>query len=958
MNTVSTANDQTHLEHALAHAEHLLPSQRPLEAFVHHNTLHAFEGLPFEQAVVAASRRLGARPYVSEAQFRAWFHTGRIQKRDLQAVVATRVPADPIHGAQPGLDLRAAVMRWMRWVPPDTCGPALAWRLAETDLLQELPTWLPRDAAERFQREAPEALPRTLRRLWEACAAVVQPAPPPPVGPRPRDRALAERGADPDQLVHPVLVRWCMAYLDNGQAWWPMPDREEGFYRGLLRAWAAPRLPLRGWMRPLRARAQALLAAGTDPAACAAACLRQLGVPRADWDEVVTATLLALPGWPGMFVQLDARPDLAPGEAPPTQLVEFLAVRLLLDQAALEAAPAGSAPPAVDRRGREAWRLFHQALLVGLHPDHAVELPALDAQGRAWDVEARLALWQLAYERRYRVQILDALRAHHPWTRAAAPPPRAQVITCIDDREESLRRALEELDPAWETLGAAGFFGVPMAWKGLREPRARPLCPAGLVPQHLVEERPDPAHAARWEALQATRARTGRLGHIGTVGSGGLLQGGLLTLAGLWSLLPLASRLIAPAQYARAAHAEEQVPTCITLERDPAEPQKGGRWLGFSVEEMARIVGDGLRSMGLVGRLAPLVAVLGHGSSSMNNPHEAAYACGACGGGHGGPSARVFAAMANHPGVRALLQSQGLVIPAGTTFLGGAHNTATDTVEWYDLDQLPPAHRPALERLQLDLERVCALDAQERCRRFELAPLNIRPEQALQHVQDRAEDLAQPRPELGHATNAACLVGRRAWSRGLFLDRRAFLVSYDSRVDSDGALLEQLLGAVVPVGAGINLEYWFSFVDSARYGCGSKLPHNVVGLLGVMEGHASDLRTGLPWQMVEIHEPVRLLMVVEATPARLLAILERQPGLRQLVVNRWVQVVAFDPDTGRSWFLEEQSPGVQGFVEHQPEELELPAVQRSVEWFGGKRGHLPPATVLAACPRAAGEGGR
>ena len=39
-----------------------------------------------------------------------------------------------------------------------------------------------------------------------------------------------------------------------------------------------------------------------------------------------------------------------------------------------------------------------------------------------------------------------------------------------------------------------------------------------------------------------------------------------------------------------------------------------------------------------------------------------------------------------------------------------------------------------------------------------------------------------------------------------------------------------------------------------------------------MNGHASDLRTGLPWQMVEIHEPVRILFVVETTPERVMSV--------------------------------------------------------------------------------------
>ena len=98
--------------------------------------------------------------------------------------------------------------------------------------------------------------------------------------------------------------------------------------------------------------------------------------------------------------------------------------------------------------------------------------------------------------------------------------------------------------------------------------------------------------------------------------------------------------------------------------------------------------------------------------------------------------------------------------------------------------------------------------------------------------------------------------------------------------DDDGAILARIMAAVVPVVAGISLEYYFSYVDPTGYGCGTKLPHNVTSLLGVMDGAQSDLRTGLPWQMVEIHEPTRLAIVVEGTRDRLLARRAGQPGHR------------------------------------------------------------------------------
>ena len=102
------------------------------------------------------------------------------------------------------------------------------------------------------------------------------------------------------------------------------------------------------------------------------------------------------------------------------------------------------------------------------------------------------------------------------------------------------------------------------------------------------------------------------------------------------------------------------------------------------------------------------------------------------------------------------------------------------------------------------------------------------------------------------------------------------------------------MAAVVPVVAGINLEYYFCYVDPTGYGCGTKLPHNVTSLLGVMDGAQSDLRTGLPWQMVEIHEPTRLAIVVEGTRDRVLRVVEANPSIERLVRNRWVWLACLD----------------------------------------------------------------
>jgi uncharacterized protein YbcC (UPF0753/DUF2309 family) len=161
------------------------------------------------------------------------------------------------------------------------------------------------------------------------------------------------------------------------------------------------------------------------------------------------------------------------------------------------------------------------------------------------------------------------------------------------------------------------------------------------------------------------------------------------------------------------------------------------------------------------------------------------------------------------------------------------------------------------------------------------------------------------------------------------------------------------MAAVVPVCAGISLEYYFSFVDNDRYGCGTKLPHNVTGLVGVMDGHASDLRTGLPWQMVEIHEPVRILFVIETTPDRLSRVIDASPSLSQLVRNRWIRIATIDPASGRVHVRRES-----GFEEFNERLERLPVALSSGEWFAGKTQHLPMAWIQTWSQTTSGSTGK
>lgn len=553
----------------------------------------------------------------------------------------------------------------------------------------------------------------------------------------------------------------------------------------------------------------------------------------------------------------------------------------------------------------------------------------------------RRRIYHLAFERRYRNQTLDAFAAHAACARPPAGVPALQVCCCIDEREESFRRHLEEVAPQCETFGFAGFFAVAMYYRGAGDAHDVPLCPIFLRPQHYVREEVvyslEQAHRVRAEARRALGQATHRFHLVSRSGLAGMLA----ALIGPLASVPLVARVLFPRLTARLrdlAGKLVQLPpiTRLTLERaeDPPGPDNGH--LGYSLAEMTAIVERVLRDLGLTQRFARLVVILGHGSSSLNNPHESAHDCGACGGGRGGPNARAFAQMANDPRVRSALAERGIAIPSSTWFLGAYHNTCDEGVAYYDLDRLPSTHRDDFERARDWIDEARRRNAHERCRRFEAADLSLTPAEALRHVEARAEDLAQVRPEYGHCTNAVCYVGRRWRMRGLFLDRRCFLVSYDPQQDTaENAILQRILQAAIPVCAGISLEYYFSFVDPAGYGCATKLPHNITGLVGVMDGPTSDLRTGLPWQMVELHEPMRILFVIEAEVEAMQRVLQSSAVIRQLVENRWVQLALLAPQGSRMWLYHRGQ-----FVPYRPETSDLPVVASSQEWYCGWRDHL------------------
>lgn len=585
----------------------------------------------------------------------------------------------------------------------------------------------------------------------------------------------------------------------------------------------------------------------------------------------------------------------------------------------------GASPGNLHAVYHEAWRLFHLAQLLGLTAEDVRALTEAQVKGLLTLLDelppdAHGSIWLHAYETHYRDRLLALLAGRRPPAEREARP-RAQVVFCLDVREEGIRRHLEAQSEIYETLGTAGFFSLPMIYRSLGDGAETPSCPIVIRPRHTVREIPRPGQVPQ-EVLHESRAKWMEALHglYHRLETNFATAYSLIDLLGVPFGIAVAGRTLLPHKWRALMDAVRHrvfpaVRTSLLVENEGKEATPhgpaghagdhpaGGGALGFSPGEQADVVEGQLRMIGLTQDFARLVVFCGHGATTQNNPYAAAYHCGACGGNRGGPNGRAIAAMANNPAVRALLSRRGMAIPEDTHFLGAEHDTAADRITFFDAEDVPPALREEFQQLTRDCHRAAALHAQERCRRLPRAPKDPSPEEALDHVRTRTLDWAQVYPEWGHAMCATMLIGRRELTRGLFLDRRAYLQSYDSAQDPDGTILEEIMAAFIPVVRGISLDYYFSAVDSGItgvLGAGTKALHNVVGLVGVMQGARGDIKSGLPAQgVIPLHEPMRVQVIVEAPPARVGAIVERHKVLDDVFKNQWAHLIAWDPEAGR-----------------------------------------------------------
>ena len=576
-----------------------------------------------------------------------------------------------------------------------------------------------------------------------------------------------------------------------------------------------------------------------------------------------------------------------------------------------------------------AWRLFDLSSHLGLSSHELAQLNTKQVEQllilleKMDDPNTNGYIWLRAYENNYKQSIFKSLLKNH--AKGAWPDrktrPQAQLIFCMDDREESIRRHLETIAPEYETIGAAGVFGMPNNFKFLDADKTIKLAQPVVTAVHQFHEVCD--KNVKNSAFKKHQSRHKKIASLKNIRSHGLRQNLFKTTFSLPLLFPLGfsellGRSFFPGKYQKATAGIKKtlsspVTTRIQYEANEVldKPSAKHNQIGLSDDEKVQKVAAFLELTGFTSGYSRLVVLFAHSSKQVNNPHILAYGCGACSGRFGGPNARVFVNIINESEIRKKLQKeQHIIIPDNSYFVAAEHDTTSDTIDWFDLDLIPETHTEEFYHLQKQVTQAAKLSAQERCLKFASVTKALSKDQAYQHVQDRAASPNQPRAELGHQGCAAAFIGRRSMHQGVSWDRRTFMVSYDPFNDPDGKILEaQLLGNGV-VGIGIAMDYYFSSIQNGYLGSGNKTTHNVAGNFGVMHGTSSDLQTGLARQMTELHEPMRLLVILETTLSTIESIYNRQDAIKNLVDNEWLILAVKNPNTAE---LHEFKVGV-GFV--------------------------------------------
>ncbi len=643
-----------------------------------------------------------------------------------------------------------------------------------------------------------------------------------------------------------IMAKWLAAFMDEGLAEWEMPGKEQGFYKA--------------WRKLAKYDSELGIAKLTDVPKTASEALVQVlsGYSKNKYLQILKYHLAALPGWTG-YINYRVESNSAWQQKYPINLEEYLAVRL--------------------------WIAEHlEAQIIPQYENSVIDHTIVNIQ----------YLWLKAWEKSWQNQLVKTLKQElitGESSKAKDPDPEAQMVFCIDTRSELIRRHVESKGN-YETFGYAGFFGIAMDYKNVKDGLTRKSCPPILDSSYKVSEIPQSNKEHQLAAIERKNENFRFIDYFLRRMKNMLPSAfGYVEGSGLFYGLSLLVRTLIPGYFYRFKTKSSTPYESVCEPRIESINLKEDLSLPISLKEKVAIVKSAFDLMGWK-HFAPVVLFVGHGSHSVNNPFGSSLDCGACAASPGRHNARMLAKLANLPTVRkALADMFQINIPEQTIFIGAEHNTTTDEIVIFD-SEVSYSDQEKLVQIKSDLLRAQQTATQDR--------LGIS-KNSIATAQQKANNWGETRPEWGLAKNAGFIIAPRTLTKNNNLDSRCFLHSYDWKSDSTGKALEGIMQGPMVVTQWINNHYYFSTVDNDTFGSGSKITHNITGKFGVVQGNGGDLKMGLPLQSLQqsdqnsYHQPLRLSVLINAPETIVNDILSRNENLKMLLDNEWIYLMVMDP---------------------------------------------------------------
>ncbi len=686
------------------------------------------------------------------------------------------------------------------------------------------------------------------------------------------------------------VAKWCAAYIYD-----VLPDTQgDGFYRAWRNIVAVDPAFRRLFGKSARKRLTDL---PEEPIDAILESLTKLGVDGEETVQEMSRQFARMPGWAGYAKWCSVWHNDGPVKST-LSLVDYLAVRLAYDVEILTTHLSDAFPSLEVRSKISEVQAAKDTRDSRISQDIAYSIKSLyENKNINFTLEETQEALLRAYENHYRDHLLSILSA--PRKRAEKVTPTVQAIFCIDVRSERIRRHLEKIGP-YETFGFAGFFGLPISFRAWGTEETVSLCPVFAHPDVMVTEKPiEVAYQTALRQLSGMQALSAADNSFSAIRKGSIASFFGAEISGFFMGPATAAKTLFPSTYAGVKQWLNQKfapDSAKVIDMSPHET-------GMSVEDQVLFAESLLLSISLTSDFAEIVLLCGHGSTTENNPYASMLDCGACGAKRGGVSARAATAVLNRSEVRTLLGEKGIVIPEETLFVAAEHDTVTDRVEILDPHLIPVTHLDKLALLRHDLKVAAQLAVAER-----IATLpGYSKKNPLRESVSRSYDWAEIRPEWGAARNAAFIIAPRTLTAGVDLEGRCFLHSYETSNDTGGTMLESILSGPVAVAHWINAQYYFSTVDAEQFSAGDKTVHNIMAGIGVTEGDGFDLKVGLPLQSLfyngnAYHEPMRLLVLVEASKTLLDKIISRNELLAELFDGEWMHLVARDVES-ENWVI-------------------------------------------------------